>query len=704
MGLFNTFRYADGTLYGDQSKSVFSANPFNAVALGTDMFTQTINGVEKVIARPKVRLTWSNPSGNLLGFRIVRNQEGYPENEEDGHIIYETFQSDVWGTPAIPGFNNVLDQGYAEPLLEGKYAYYTIWGLRFEDVAWAPLATAWCLIPQAHGLSTPDGTEIKSSARRFIETFPKVFTTAQQSYLDEVDETSDMFNFFSGFSYSLDETLTYADLLTPDPSGAHINPNMVDLGLSQLGMPKEPTMSLRRKKSLIRNAFDIHRSRGTVTGLNLFARSLTGFNLTTNTNANILLTPQDSTFVGTTGSWKTADTATLTATIETTPYLGEMQAVDTAWTGKLVTTAINTELSLGSSGDKTLMIPLSGLSQVTYSFYVKGATSALDFGITFYDLSGASISTTAGTTAAVTSSWQQMYVNSIVPLGAVWVSLSMTFATIGTYYIDMVSVQQPVDIGVAPYSEARAVNITVVPNKMNYLTNPSFADTGGSTITDWAFAGGITSYSYATPTTLSGVFNGSHMLDVVTDGINPFNLSANTVRTLPSGSMYTFSIYAATETGNDTLNFTVSAYNEEGDEILDGNGNQYSNTIVGMVTPKWTRFSVQTYVPDTAQQVYLHVEVNTGTDPSSGNTLHFDAAQVEAGYAPTDYFDGSYSENGAYWTGTENNSVSVLFRNKTVKMDRLIYEINSYLPLNTPWTIISGVPGAYVLEGAGYSS
>ena len=210
--------------------------------------------------------------------------------------------------------------------------------------------------------------------------------------------------------------------------------------------------------------------------------------------------------------------------------------------------------------------------------------------------------------------------------------------------------------------------------------------------------------NYGIVSTAPGVFDGSHMLSLTTDGVNPFTLSTHSEDGLDEGRFYTFSIYVATDTGTETLNFKATAYNDEDEQILDGNGNSYTNTITADASPDWKRFSVSVYVPETAESVYLKVEVNTGTNVSSGNKLYFDAAQVEQGYSPTDYFDGSYTEIGAYWTGTTDDSVSVLFRNKTVKMDRLVHEIADYLPLNTAWTVVSGVLNAYTLEASGFSS
>jgi hypothetical protein len=107
------------------------------------------------------------------------------------------------------------------------------------------------------------------------------------------------------------------------------------------------------------------------------------------------------------------------------------------------------------------------------------------------------------------------------------------------------------------------------------------------------------------------------------------------------------------------------------------------------------------FVYDSSDVIYLKATVSgVGT----GAVINFDAAQIEEGYGSSDYFEGSYTNRGAYWTGTVNNSASVIYRNKSPKINRMIFEIPNYLPMNTAYTITSGFNGTTVLETSGFSS
>jgi hypothetical protein len=83
-----------------------------------------------------------------------------------------------------------------------------------------------------------------------------------------------------------------------------------------------------------------------------------------------------------------------------------------------------------------------------------------------------------------------------------------------------------------------------------------------------------------------------------------------------------------------------------------------------------------------------------GTTVGSGVTIQLDQAQLEDGYAATNYFDGSIPNIGAGWTSgnaNENNSTSYLYPNRVTKLLRLNTEISNYLPINRPYFVISNV-------------
>lgn len=691
MGLFNTFTYSDGTLYGNLSKLEFSVAPFTCKAISNELFGEVL--------RPRVDLSWANPSGAVFGFRIVRNQEGYAENEEDGHIIFETFD------PPLPDEQSFTDQMYEIPLIPGKYVYYTIWVL-LADHSWYPSGGVWTLVPKAHSVVSPDGVVLKSSEYKFADLLPRAYTSAQQSALDEIDPTSDLFVFLSGFAYTLDEMLTFADLLAPSLKGSNNNPNFVQVFAEQLGLPVLPNVSLKTQKRLIREAVYLHQHLGTSEGIGTFVEALTNFAPTVSVSPNLLLNPQESTFYSGVGNWKNVSTnLTLEATTETTPPTGEDYAVDEAWVGKYHTLSTSgTSWLLGYDNPMLQGIPVQAETEYTFSLYAKGTgTGTTGLRVYFFDKNGDSITNHEPTYSAINSTWTKYTYDYTTPADTAFIALQIALNSPQNdknYYWDMVQVAETADARSVDFHEARGVEIYLAPNKVNWIENPSFAETVDMDDVDWVYtdAGTVT---YLTPTTVPGVVDGSHMVSVETVDTNELVVSAHT-DVVPTGTYYTFSIYAKTDTGTEPLSLTLSAYDDTDTLLqLDGEDVTISSTPAGGITDTWTRYSVTLYVPSTDTVVYL-IAALSGT--TTGNTIFLDAAQVEQGYKATDYFDGSYGVRGAYWVADVDDSKSIFYSGKTSKIGNLTTHLPQFLPMNTAFLVTSGFDTLTTIELKGFSS
>lgn len=710
MGIYNTFDYGDGTLYGNLSKLEYSAEPVSSTALGVDVFLeQQVVGKDSngdlvygdvEVTRPKVKISWITPSGTIMGFRLVRNQVGYAEHEEDGVVIIETY------VPSVPTLEYVVDQLQGTPLIAGQYAYYTIWVL-LADNTWRPAGHTHCIVPKEHSLVSPTGERLKSSERKFVELFPKVFTTEQQSYLDEVDETSDLFAFLGGFAYTLDEVLTYADLLIPSIDGATTNPGVVDLQRQQMGLPAEPTLGLQRKKALVRNALEMYRGKGSLNGIGLLAESLTGLAPTPYLTRNIMLSLQDSTFYKGVGNWSAGTGVVLTSDTSTTAYQSEVYSVDRTYVGKAVVTGSNRVMQLGMTNIQTTAIPVVGGTPYIASYYIKGTAANVSATLTWYDMFGqATGSAAVETPAAATSSWVRRSVYGTAPSDAYYVGLQLDFAGAGTYYVDMIQVEEngdlPLQTSYSDFAEARGVILRLDPTKVNYIYDPSFVGASHTELTDWVWSG-FASYDQGLVTTVPGVFDGSHMIELETTDGTDYTLETNSAPIAKSDTFYNFSVYAKTENNTEDVSFTLGAYGEDGNLLVNFNGApaEVTTTPTGGVTEDWVRYSVRVYVPVHDEEVTLKVTIS-GT--GNGNFLYFDAALLEEGYVSTDYFDGSYTQRGAYWLGDADNSMSVMFRNKATRLDRLVHELPDYLPLNSAWVVTSGFNGDYSLEGSGITA
>lgn len=708
MGIFNTFQYSDGTnpaipqtLYGNFSKLAFAVSPFTAVAITNNPYSDTLED-------PAVDLSWVNPSGDIFGFRIVRNQEGFSETAEDGHIILETFD------PVLPDLSTFTDVGYKIALTSGKYVYYTIW-LLTADNSWYPAGACFTLIPKNHNMITPDGVVLQSSDYKMSALLPRAFTSVQKTPIDEIDRSSDLYNFLSGFAYTLDELLTYADLLSPSLNGRNNNPNFVVPFAYQLGLPFLPNTSIKTQKRLIRESTYLHKNKGTLLGISTFAEALTGFAPTVTVSPNLLLSIQDSTFYRGIGNWFNHMGGML-ATIEASSIpIGmngeEPYAVDASWHGVITTTDTLVGVSCGLMNPETaqvdvlqLGIPVKSEATYEFSFYSTylddpgsgsaGATPVMYW----YDSNGNNLDNQAGDYLDLTSglgTLQKGISSFTAPENSAFAGIGMLFNHPGAYALDMVQVREVVDTSVVGFHEARAAEIYLAPNKINWIENPSFVETTDLDDVDWVY-GGADIITYITPTTVPGVKDGSHMvkLEYTTD---PVDISAHTDN-VPSDVYYTFSVYAKCEVSTATLSLYMNAVS--GGDIVNINGQDVTNSSEITLTTSWNRYFVTLFVPDTGVDVHLEV----GISGEISNKIYLDAAQAEQGYTPTDYFDGSYSARGASWLGDPDDSASYLYNNKIQKIGTLETQLPEYLPMNTAFVITTGFTSPTEVMAKGFSS
>jgi hypothetical protein len=77
VGVYGNFVYGGGK-YGATPKLAYSVEPMSITVLDYD----------------RTLVEWQSPTGDFTRWRLVRSQTGYPENEEDGVIVYEEFATE----------------------------------------------------------------------------------------------------------------------------------------------------------------------------------------------------------------------------------------------------------------------------------------------------------------------------------------------------------------------------------------------------------------------------------------------------------------------------------------------------------------------------------------------------------------------------------------------------------------------------------
>ena len=228
MPRFSEFYYNTAN-YGIKAPLQYSADPMSAIAVFYD----------------GVNLSFASPGGTFVEFRVVRNQENYPQSQEDGVIVYS------WSTNSGDLTNEIDDGRYFDkgtvdtfselplgnlydlylvqdtkqkyiwngsgwvtfaPLVPGKFVYYRAWiraatAVDAEATAdWVKAGTTFTLLPAINTLSIGrdtvftagevptrdrsifsqlnDDVQISTTHSRFMSIIPSVFTSSTNSMLD----------------------------------------------------------------------------------------------------------------------------------------------------------------------------------------------------------------------------------------------------------------------------------------------------------------------------------------------------------------------------------------------------------------------------------------------------------------------------------------------------------------------------------------
>lgn len=598
----------------------------------------------------KVTLTWNSPTGTFTRFRIVRSQSGFPETAEDGVVIFDEFSSS--GTVSRSTFTDGEDNPGDIPLVPGRQVYYRVF-LFTSSKIWVNAGGITAIVPGNH-----------NSHSRLTGYLPRVFTSKEQSPLDAINQNSALYEFLWGFSFTEEELLTYLDLLKPRHTGLETPVEILPAEVNNVGLVPEPGLPTKNQKRLVREALYMYSHKGTLNGLQTYAEALTGFAPTINVSTNLMLTPQDSTFYQTVGSW-TATNATIESTTEMVPTTNGVNVIDEVYAGKIVASSSGVA-STGTTNPIELGVPVTADTEYTVSAKIKSPTSAgnMVLTITWYTKDGVSISTSASSSIAANNTWKDISVTATAPSTAKYASVSISYSAAGTYYLDMINFRVSTS---TTYDEARAVDIFLNFKKANYINNPSFENN----VTDsWTLAGSATASQDSSVS--DQAYSGTSSAKIVATGNWTFTSNSIPVN---QGQYYTASGYVKTDAP-----LTVTFVGRDSLGNLTSHVDSYP---IGTITD-WARFSATDLLgAGEADVAYYDVQFS-----GDAGTYYIDCVQFESSHTATDYFDGSLPEEfGAEWQSTANNSTSVLYPNKPTKIPRLAYTLTDWLPMNTFWRV-----------------
>lgn len=634
--------------YGEKTRLTYSVEPITLL----------------VLSFSAIRVSWKNPGGTFSKIRLVRNQSGYAETAEDGVTVWEESSS----IPSRSTIDDGVDNPGVTPLVSGRMVYYRMF-LFTDNNIWVPAGDANTIVPLD-----------RQTHQKLVSYLPRVLSTLEKIPLVDVDPTfvsrvarepdtgnlveilgNDLYQFLGGLTLSIEELLSYLDLLRPRLLNVETPISLLPLEFSTLGLTPETALPIKNQKRLVREAFYMYSRKGTESGIETYVESLTGYAPTLTVSQNLLLSVQDSTFYNSTGNWSGAN-ATLTASLAQTPATGTY-VIDDRYTCQVVTTA-NAYMKLGDTDPLRKGVPVNPSTQYTASCKFRSPASAgtVTLKVTFHDRHGQITGTTASSSAtAADDTWKTQSVTFTSPSEANYAVIEVWFSAAGTYFVDQVCLQTGASV---VYEEARTLNILLNAPYENLIKNPSFE----SNTTFWTATGSPTVTRETDVTTLA--YSGTYSAKIAASSAWTFTADAANIVV---GQYFTASVYAKT---NAAMTMTLTLK----DSLSNTVGTPVTKTINGA---SWARYDQPILIPAGSAATTLTVSFSGG----SGN-FFIDCVQLEQSFRASEYFDGSLPiQYGVVWGGTAYNSISYRYPSFEQKIPRLAGTIDDWIPENTWWRI-----------------
>ena len=631
--------------------SVYGANKYGLTPkLAYSVEPMSIN----VLKFSEVFVSWQLPTGTFTRFRVVRNQNAWPETSEDGVIIYELNSSDgssLEGVIPTSSFFDGLENPTQTAINPGRNVFYRVF-LYTSDNIWVKAGEIAEVVPLNTG-----------AINKVINLLPRVLTSSVLSPLGVVDEASELYRFLDGLAFSYEQMMTEITLARPAHNLESSNYKTIPGEVLNVGLNPEPNLPMLRQRALIREAIPLYADKGTAFGIANYVEALTGFAPVITTSPNLVLTIQDSTFYQSTGRWSSID-ADISYTDEMVPDNSD-KSIDLVYTLKVEPTDIGGSISLGDAPVITQCIPIQPDKEYIYRAKIKCPSSGgATLSVQYYAGDGSLISSDTQPISA-TNSWQNVSITETSPINAYYVGLSVEFDTTNIYYLDMVYV------GATPfveYEEARATTIELTPQLENYIQNPSFEiDDSNWTLTGLTFSQ-ETDVPFAG---YAGTYSGKF------EAIGSWSIECDNHLPLEVGTYFTISQYAKSP-DLTSVDVFVELYDAD-DNLLD------TVTESHTLTTSWLRDYVSVLIPTDSVASYAKYRIE-----GTAGTVYLDMIMAQDTFTPSDYFDGSMPELvGAIWEGTPHSSNSLYYPNKSTKILRLAQTLVDWVPMNSWWRIIT---------------
>ena len=573
MAKYGTRRYASGFKYGELSTvGVYYESNLIATSLDYNI----------------IQVTWGNiipdpADPAITHWKLVKSYVGSLDNPDDGQLA-------VGGSYLGGGFTNSYTDSLS--IADTTELHYSLW--IFNGLNWINCG-------QDYEIAVAQTSTI-DIVTRWV---PKAWLNPTVANIgDGIGENEDntLYKVLSMYAFMYDQLRSQAYLLGRAANPIYTPSVLLRYGVTDLALTYEPSLGDSYHRSLYGSGNNINAIKGTKSGINAYVTALTHWNSDIVNGNNLMLDYNDSSFEESLGRWA-ASSGTLaqkTYAVETgVPVPAKTQVLfDPIFKPRLLGFA---QLTTAATTAVTLSLPNTGDNITLYGISVKENTRYLFNGqvlhrdnaanvtaiITWYNMFGVSLGSTAAATAlTTTTSWKEFTTSSdsgrngrLSPIGAKFAKVTITVtpssASSSRYALDLLQFAEAYSS--LEYQDAKLIRVEVVGDKENYLANGNFESGlfgwnaySGSLAIDKNITSGVTTY---------GV-HGTQCLKFTATAANAAIVS-DWVAVDP-GKILTFSAYVlgtSTDTAVAKVEFSQYVSEEEQTRIFsDAEGQYYPTT------------------------------------------------------------------------------------------------------------------------------
>jgi len=648
MAKFGTRRYGSGFRYGEPSP-VGVYYEANLIATATDYGT--------------IQVSWSNiiidpGDSQPTHWKLVKSYVGSLDDPDSGIRLagglYTAFTNSYTDTPNF---------------FASQEVHYSLW-------VYSPGANGipdkWVFCGSDYEILV-EGSQTLSTITRWI---PKAWLNPTDAYIGDgvgEDENNTFYKVLSAYAFLYDKIRAQATLLNLYADPVYTPSLLLRYGVTDQSHTYEPSLGDSYHRSLYGAGTLLNSNKGTTTGISAYTTALTHWANEVEIGHNLMLDYNDSSFEESVGRW-TASSGTLaqkTYAAESLTVLDKTQMLyDPIFKPRLLGFG---QLTTAATTAVTLTLPGAGQNITAYGIPVEENTRYLFNGwirhrdnagtvsatITWYNMFGATISTTSAPTATTTTTaWKEFTTlstsgrnGSLSPRGARFAKVTLTItpgsASSSRFAFDFFQFAKASKS--FEYQDAKLIAIEVVGEKENYLPNGSFED-------------GLFGWS---PVNASALVEDANTQGVSTYGVhgkNAVKLTASASGAafvsdwipIDPGVVIAFSAYVlgtSTDTVIARVDFSSPSSEEAQTTIYsDAEGQYYPTDIYSVSSDPMTLSTTeknQVYVaaitpPYSKDAGYPLVQVSLYF-PNSVNTRNYyiDGAMIENAITPSRYFSGT---------------------------------------------------------------